>query len=81
MAMLIHGIHVNNEAVPHTGTITEINDTYFYVQITARMGVLKLPLRCLISEHRPKIGDNVRFLMSYVEMQNDNYEKEASDKL
>ena len=50
--MLIHGIHVNNEAVPHTGTITEINDTYFYVQITARMGVLKLPLRCLISEHR-----------------------------
>ena len=45
------------------------------------MGVLKLPLRCLISEHRPKIGDNVRFLMSYVEMQNDNYEKEASDNL
>lgn len=79
--MLIHGIHVNNEAVPYTGTITEINDTYFYIQITARMGVMKLPLRCLISENNPKVGDSVRFLMSYVEMQNDHYEKEASDTL
>lgn len=79
--MLIRGIHVNNEAVPYTGTITELNDTYFYVQITARMGVLKLPLRCLISENSPKVGDKVKFLMSYVEMQDDNYEKEETDQL
>lgn len=79
--MLVHGIHVNNQAVPYTGVLTEINDTYFYVQLTARLGVLKLPIRWLISENPPKVGDEVKILMSYVEMADDNYEKEETDRL
>ena len=66
--MLIKGIHVNNSAVPYTGTITELNDTEFTVRIVGRMGILKLPLRALISKNQPKIGEKVKFLMSLVEV-------------
>lgn len=79
--MLIHGIRVNNAAVPYTGTIREIKDGEFIVQIHGRLGVLKLPNRWLITEKEPKVGDEVKFLMSYIEMQNDTYEKEDSDQL
>lgn len=79
--MLIHGIKVNNTAVPYTGTIKEIKDGQFVVQITSRMGILKLPSRSLICEHEPKVGDKVKFLMSFVELADDNYEKEVTDQL
>lgn len=79
--MIVHGLHVNNEATVHTGMITDLNDTYFYVQITARMGVMKLPKRCLICEQEPEVGDKVKFLMSYVELEKDHYEREETDKL
>lgn len=74
--MLIKGIQINNAAIPHTGTITELNDTEFTVRIVGRMGILKLPLRALISENYPKVGDEVKFLMSLIEMKNNNYEQE-----
>lgn len=79
--MLIHGIKVNNAAVPYTGTIREVKDGEFIVQIHSRLGVLKLPSRWLITEKEPKVGDEVKFLMSYIEMKNDSYEKEDSDQL
>jgi len=79
--MLINGIHINNAAVPYTGVITALNDTEFTVQMTARLGILKLPRRWLICEHDPKVGDEVKLLMSYVEMKNNNYEKEETDQL
>lgn len=79
--MLIHGIRVNNDAVPYTGTIRELNDTEIIIQIASRLGVLKLPRRWLICEHNPKIGDEVKFLMSYIEMKDDKYEKEENDRL
>lgn len=74
--MLIKGIQVNNSAIPYTGTITELNDTEFTVRIVGRMGILKLPLRALICKNQPKVGDEVKFLMSLVEMKDDNYEQE-----
>ena len=41
--MIIRGIRVKNEAVPYTGTISGLNDGEFIVQLSARMGSLKLP--------------------------------------
>ena len=79
--MLIHGIRVNNDAVPYTGTIRELNDTEIIIQIASRLGVLKLPRRWLICEHDPEVGDEVKFLMSYIEMKDDKYEKEENDRL
>ena len=79
--MIIHGIHVNNQAVPYTGTITEINDSHIRIQLTARLGVLTLPIRWMISENTPKVGDKVKLLMSYVEMVDNDYEREETDTL
>jgi len=71
--MIIKGIQVNNQAVPYTGVIKEINDTGVTIQITGRLGVMKLPWRQLISNERPKVGDEVKFTMSLIELKNDNY--------
>lgn len=79
--MIINGVHVNNQAVPYRGVISEINDTSIYIELTARLGVLVLPKRWLISENAPKVGDRVKLLMSYVEMEDNNYEKEETDVL
>ena len=61
-----------------------LNDEKFLFgkeNISSRLGVLKLPRRWLICEHNPKIGDEVKFLMSYIEMKDDKYEKEENDRL
>ena len=55
--MIIRGIRVKNEAVPYTGTISGLNDGEFIVQLSARMGILKLPRKSLICEKEPQIGD------------------------
>ncbi|MGM9661960.1 MAG: CBO2463/CBO2479 domain-containing protein [Oscillospiraceae bacterium] len=79
--MLIRGIHVNNTAVPYTGVITAVSDGEFVVQISSRMGILKLPSRSLICEKQPKVGDKVKFLMSFIELVENDYEREESDTL
>ena len=79
--MIIRGIRVKNEAVPYTGTISGLNDGEFIVQLSARMGILKLPRKSLICEKEPQIGDEVKLLMSFVEMTKDQHEKEATDRL
>ena len=76
--MLIRGIRVNNAAVPYTGTIKEIKDGEFVVQISSRMGILKLPSRSLICERKPKEGDRLKFLMSFVELQDNSCEEEEN---
>jgi hypothetical protein len=71
--MNIHGIHVDNKAVPYSGVITDVNDTEVTIRITARMGILKVPLRAVLSEQYPSVGDEVTFCMSLIEMKNDNF--------
>lgn len=69
--MLIKSIQVNNEAVLYTGTIKEITDTGVTIQLTARLGVLKLPWRQIISNRHPEVGDKIKFKMSYIELEDD----------
>lgn len=72
--MVINGIHVDNKAVPYSGTITEVNDTEVIIRIAARMGILKVPHRAVLSKNYPKVGDKVTFLMSLIEIDSDGYE-------
>lgn len=59
------------------GVISEVSDAGFIIQLKGRMGELKIPKRMLISEHDPKVGHEVGFLMSYPEViseePNENY--------
>ena len=47
------------------GILTEINGGGCVIDFNGRMGQLKIPLRMLICDETPKIGQTVRFLMSY----------------
>lgn len=73
----INGIEVNNQAVPYSGEITEVNDTEVTIRITARMGILKVPLRAVLGRAVPRVGDKVTWRMSLIEME-DIREKEEN---
>jgi len=50
------------------GVIVEVTEGSVTIDIAGRMGQLKIPLRMLISDHPPKTGQVVGFLMSYPEV-------------
>ena len=52
------------------GVIVEVTGGSVTIDINGRLGQMKLPLRMLISEQPPKIGQNVRFVLSYPEIIN-----------
>ena len=60
--LMINGIKVNNEAVLYSGVITDVNETEVTIRITARMGIIKMPLRAILGNEYPK--------MSLIEMEN-----------
>lgn len=66
--LVINGICVNNEAVPYSGVITAVDDTQVTVRITARMGIMKMPLRAVLGKNVPKVGDKVTWKMSLLEL-------------
>ncbi|MHC1720307.1 MAG: CBO2463/CBO2479 domain-containing protein [Clostridiaceae bacterium] len=59
-----------NDPTPHSGTVTEVNDTGITLQLAGRMGVIKVPWRMVISEKSVKVGDKVSFMMSLLEIEN-----------
>ncbi|MDR1017463.1 MAG: hypothetical protein LBM02_02045 [Lachnospiraceae bacterium] len=65
-------LEFKNEPRTYTGTITEVNDTGVVIQLTGRLGVLKLPWREIITSHRPDVGEKVIFKMNYVELLSDH---------
>jgi hypothetical protein len=52
----------------YEGTITEITGGSVTIEIKGRLGQIKLPLRMVISGHPLKIGQTVRFMMTYPEV-------------
>ena len=50
------------------GIIVEVTEGSVTIDIAGRMGQLKIPLRMLISDDTPKMGQVVGFLMSYPEV-------------
>lgn len=69
MKLNINGIEVNNVATPYYGEITEVNDMQVTVRIAARMGIIKMPLRAVLGEENPKVGDRVTWKMSLLELE------------
>ena len=52
----------------YEGVLVEVTGGSATIEINGRLGQLKIPLRMLISEEPPKVGDVVRFTMSYPEV-------------
>lgn len=72
--MIVNGVNIDNTAKVHTGIISEVDDIGVTIEVAARMGIIKMPMRGLICKNNPKVGDEVVFLMSLIEMKDDNYE-------
>lgn len=72
--MIVNGIKIDNAAKVHTGIITQVDDIGVTIEVSARMGIIKMPMRGLICKNIPQVGDEVVFLMSLIEMKDDDYE-------
>ncbi|MFT8357284.1 MAG: CBO2463/CBO2479 domain-containing protein [Bifidobacterium aquikefiri] len=48
------------------GTIKEITEVGVRVGIDGRMGVLSLPLRCILTDKNLELGQKCEFYLSYV---------------
>ncbi|MGB9813022.1 MAG: CBO2463/CBO2479 domain-containing protein [Thermovenabulum sp.] len=53
------------------GKIIEVTERDVKIEFKGRMGMLRVPLRMLISDRHPSIGDEVELMMSYVTLIND----------
>jgi hypothetical protein len=47
------------------GRLTNVTEAGATIELAGRMGVLRLPLRCVLTSRKPAIGDNVEIYLSY----------------
>lgn len=58
------------------GVIVEIHDGCVAIDLKGRLGYLKIPMRMLITDYALKIGQEVGFKMSFIEV----LSEEANEK-
>ncbi|MCR5054424.1 MAG: hypothetical protein K6A69_06260 [Lachnospiraceae bacterium] len=49
------------------GIITEVHDGAVAIDLKGRLGSMRIPLRMLITDTEPKVGQEVGFNMSFIE--------------
>ena len=49
------------------GIITEVFDGAVSIDLKGRLGHMKIPMRMLITDYEPKVGQEVGFNMSFIE--------------
>lgn len=64
-------MEINADARPIKGKIIELTDRDVKIEFYGRMGMLRVPLRMLICDKRPEVGDEVELNMSYVILKSD----------
>ena len=47
------------------GRLTNVTEAGATIELAGRMGVLHLPLRCILTSRKPAIGDGVEIYLSY----------------
>jgi hypothetical protein len=47
------------------GRLTKVTEAGVTIELAGRMGVLHLPLRCVLTSAKPEIGDKVEIYLSY----------------
>jgi hypothetical protein len=47
------------------GRLTNVTEAGATIELVGRMGVLHLPLRCLLTSRKPATGDEVEIYLSY----------------
>jgi hypothetical protein len=50
------------------GIIVEVHDGAVSIDLKGRLGFLKIPMRMLITDYTLKVGQEVGFMMSFVEV-------------
>ena len=49
------------------GLIVEVHDGSVGIDLKGRLGYLEIPMRMLITDYEPKVGQEVGFRMSFIE--------------
>ena len=57
----------------YEGVLVEVTGGSVTIDLKGRLGQLKIPLRMLISDETPQVGQEVAFLMTYPEVINSKH--------
>lgn len=49
------------------GIITEVHDGAVAIDLKGRLGSMRIPMRMLITDYEPQVGQEVGFNMSFIE--------------
>lgn len=52
----------------YRGIITEITELSVSIDLTGRMGMMRFPLRMLISDKKPEVGAEIAIYLGYPEV-------------
>ena len=51
-----------------TGKLVRVTDVNVVIELKGRMGMLHLPLRSVITDKRPEVGDEAEVYLSYAQI-------------
>ncbi|MGL4403307.1 MAG: CBO2463/CBO2479 domain-containing protein [Fusobacteriaceae bacterium] len=68
-------MNYGDKLIKMEGSIVEIEGGAVTMDLLGRLGKFKIPLRMLISQEAPKLGDRVAFHMSFPEILEEDDEK------
>ena len=71
---------LNSTSRMFEGTLIEVSGGGAVIELNGRLGQLKIPLRMLISDESPRVGQKVRFMMTYPEVINEGKMKQNEAK-
>lgn len=52
----------------YRGIITEVTDVSVSIDLNGRMGMLRFPLRMLVSDKKPTVGQEIAIYLGYPEI-------------
>ena len=50
------------------GTVLEVSERDVKVTLKGRMGIIQVPLRCVISDHALQVGQTIKVYLSYIQV-------------
>lgn len=77
MANLQYG----DKIIEMRGIVTEVHDGMVAMDLKGRLGTLRIPRRMLISDYEVKVGQEVGFKMSFVEVTSEEVDEKYINKI
>jgi len=74
-------LQYGDKIIEMRGIVTEVHDGMVAMDLKGRLGTFRIPRRMLISDYEVKVGQEVGFRMSFVEVTSDEVDEKYINKI